>query len=351
MSTLNVTNITGISNVTANNWTFSNSITVGNSTVNTSVNSTAVAFSGFVPVFSPGGRLTLAANTPVMTSSYSAQTSVYYTPYVHNMIPLWNGSTFIPTPFTELSQATTDSTKSPAAVANNNNYDVFVWNDSGTLRATRGPAWSNTTNRGTGAGTTELDRINGILVNKITITNGPSAGYGTYVGTVSCNTGNAIDFYLGGSASGGDPAKLLVWNMYNRLETYATVLDNGASYTYSTASTRVARNNTNNSVRFVTGLAEDVVHAMLHSRLDVPATSGAYGYDGISIDSTSSFTLYKRLAYSSTAGYTPAESIVGGPMGKYLGYHIIYSMESGDGTNSVTHNFSSGNTLRVTLLM
>jgi hypothetical protein len=60
--------------------------------------------------------------------------------------------------FTEMSQATTDATKSPAAVANSSVYDIFLMERfSGTLRATRGPAWSSDTSRGTGAGTSEID--------------------------------------------------------------------------------------------------------------------------------------------------------------------------------------------------
>jgi len=97
----------------------------------------------------PQGRVTLSTGAPVMTSTVSAATTVYYTPYNGNIVPIYNGAFFVNTPFTELSQATTDTTKSPAAVGTFGSatnvpalYDMFVWNDSGTIRCTRGPGWS-----------------------------------------------------------------------------------------------------------------------------------------------------------------------------------------------------------------
>src|SRR5207302_1105083 len=128
----------------------------------------AVRFPSFVSLpISPQGRLTLASGTPVMTSDQAAKTTVYYSPYVGQFVPIYDGTRFIATDTGgELSQATTDTTKSPAAVAANSNYDVFVWNDAGTVRATRGSAWTSDTARGTGAGTTELQRLNGIWTNK-----------------------------------------------------------------------------------------------------------------------------------------------------------------------------------------
>jgi hypothetical protein len=90
----------------------------------------------------PGGRLTLTSGTPVMSANVSAATTVYYTPYEGNYVPLYDGSSFVPTEFAELSQATTDATKSPAACVQDGNYDLFVWNDAGTLRCTRGPIWA-----------------------------------------------------------------------------------------------------------------------------------------------------------------------------------------------------------------
>ena len=81
-----------------------------------------------VTLIPPLGRLTLATATPVMTSSQAGRTTVYYTPFAGGMCPIYNGTSFTPTTFAELSQATTDAGKSPAAVVANSVYDAIeIW--------------------------------------------------------------------------------------------------------------------------------------------------------------------------------------------------------------------------------
>ncbi|MBU6163192.1 MAG: hypothetical protein KGO50_18930, partial [Myxococcales bacterium] len=146
---------------------------------------TALSGSGGGSVSPPQGRITLTTGTPVLTSTVSAATTVFYAPYSGRLVPLYSGSSFSMSDIGgELSQATTDSTKSPTACAANSNYDLFVWSDGGTFRCTRGPAWTSDTARGAGAGTTELVRVQGVLLNANNITNGPAAQRGTYVGTI-----------------------------------------------------------------------------------------------------------------------------------------------------------------------
>jgi hypothetical protein len=90
----------------------------------------------------PQGRLTLTSGVPVLTSDVTGAGTIYYTPYIGDFCPLFDGSsTWTMTQFTELSQALSDSAKSPAAAAAHECYDLFVWDDGGTKRCTRGPAW------------------------------------------------------------------------------------------------------------------------------------------------------------------------------------------------------------------
>jgi hypothetical protein len=46
---------------------------------------------------SPQGRLTLASATPVMSSTQSAKTTIYYTPYIGNLVPIYDGTNMVPT--------------------------------------------------------------------------------------------------------------------------------------------------------------------------------------------------------------------------------------------------------------
>ena len=142
----------------------------------------------------PQGRLTLQAATPVMTTTQSAKTTIFYTPYVGDQIGLYNGTAMVPTTFTELNNVTTASSTGkagPAAVAASSVYDLFVWSNAGTPTLTRGPAWTNDTTRSAG---TALVRVAGIYLNNAAITNGPAASRGTYVGTVRSNASAQIDW-------------------------------------------------------------------------------------------------------------------------------------------------------------
>ena len=209
----------------------------------------------------PGGRLTLTTDTPVLTSGVTGQTTVYYTPYRHASASLYDGTRWVRQTFTELSQTLADSTKSPAAAAVSSVYDVFLWDDAGTLRISRGPAWTSSTVRGTGAGTTELERLDGALVNKIAITNGPAARRGLYLGTIATNAtganGEMAMMFAPAAAAGGSNNRLDVWNNYNRVSVGSLCRDSTNTWTYSTATIRSANNSASNRVTVVIGQAED----------------------------------------------------------------------------------------------
>lgn len=267
----------------------------------------------------PQGRLTLTTATPVMTSSVSGATTVYYAPYVGRYVPIYNGSAWAMTDIGgELSQATTDSTKSPAACTTNSNYDLFVWSDSGTYRCTRGPAWSSDTARGTGAGTTELERIAGIYTNKVAITNGPAANRGTYVGTIRTNGSSQVDWILGGTAAGGTPASLHVWNMYNRVDVTAEIFNSTSSYTWTpgVATFRAANGTNNMRCSFVIGVRNDSVRAIYEA---VGNNSNAWMV-GVGIDRTTGFDSSIFYGAGTTAGIGIAER-------SYLGFHYAQAVE------------------------
>lgn len=314
----------------------------------------------------PQGRLTLTSGTPYLVSTVTAATTVYYTPAEGGLVPIYDGTNWSATTFAELSQATTDTTKSPAACAAYGNYDVFVWNDSGTLRATRGPVWTkaqtftvtiaspavftcaghgfyegmplvlsttgalptgltagttyfvistgltanafevsttvggaavntsgtqsgvhtatqNTTVRGSGAGTTELEFVNGILMNKNAITNGPGADRGVYVGTIRTNASSQVDMIFGGvGAGGGESCVIGIWNMYNRRTAAIVNLDNTASWNYTVATFRLkntAASTSANRILFLTGYQGDGIQVVLtqisqNSSANIARTSG-----------------------------------------------------------------------------
>ncbi|MDQ8730497.1 hypothetical protein [Bradyrhizobium sp. LHD-71] len=274
--------------------------------------------------FPPQGRLTLTSATPVMATDVAAATTVYYTPDVGDMVPLYNGTNVVPTVFTELSQSTTDATKSPDAVANNSNYDVFVWNDDGTLRATRGPAWSSATTRGTGVGTTELVRVKGVWLNAQAITKGPSAQRGTYVGTIRSNGSASIDWIFGGLAVGGKAGFFGVWNAYNRVTVATMVSDSTDVWTYGVDGVwRAANNSSTIRVSAVRGFDVDGITADYAS--SAVAGSGAAARVGVGLDSTTAFSGATGTWALSTVS-APIRGCYAGLMG--TGWHFVSAIET-----------------------
>lgn len=278
----------------------------------------------------PQGRLTLTSGTPVLTSTVSAATTVYYTPYVGNLIPLYDGTNMIPTAFAEVSQATTDTTKSPAAVVASKIYDVFCWSDSGTNRCTRGPAWTSSTTRGY-----TLTMTNGILLNTSAITNGPAALRGTWVGTIGSNGTSTIDWILGGTGAGGVASTLYVWNAYNRVIVSTTVSDNNGSWSIAANTIQSMDASTANRISYLTGAAEDAYTCQINAM----TKPGASGFSGVACgyDSTTAIsgTNYLSGNNSNSAGGAATFTTTS------FGAHFFQALDVNNGANAAT-NYGNG---------
>lgn len=281
----------------------------------------------------PGGRLTLTTGVPVLTAAVSGAGTIYYTPYEGQYVPLYDGTKFVPTDMGgELSQALTDNTKSPAAVANNTCYDLFVWNDAGTIRCTRGPGWNTGTARGTGGGTTELVRVKGILLNANAITNGPAAQRGTYVGTIRTNGTATVDWSTGSATAGGGAANIGIWNMYNRRPVSIEVIDSTASWAYTTATNRALNGSNGNRVSIVCGLAEDGIDLTLMTRMTAAAVGGSMIFQ-IGVNSTTGSGGPNATAKVTDAKWSGTVT-VGHRQALPLGFNFFQAIEQGDGTNA-----------------
>jgi len=246
----------------------------------------------------PQGRLTLVTQTPVMTASAAGIGSIFYTPYVGDKIPLYDGVNWLMTPFSELTCLTTDTAKNPAAIGASKVNDWFVWNDAGTVRLSHGPDWTNDTTR---SGGTALTRLNGTWLNSLAITNGPGALRGTYVGTTRSNASSQLDWIQGSSAVSGGAAFLGVWNCYNRVTASTVVQDTTTNWTAGSGVTRPLNNSTTNRISAVFGLPEEVV--IVNSVISGRSPTGHISA-GIGVNSTTVMS----GAYSGnalTSGNTP----------------------------------------------
>jgi hypothetical protein len=283
----------------------------------------------------PQGRLTFLSGTPVMTGDVNGGTTVYYTPYVGQWVSIWNGSAWLVVDSGgELSQALTDTTKSPAAAAAYSIYDMFIWSDGGTIRCTRGPAWASSTIRAL-----PLQRMAGLLTNSGDIVNGPRANFGTYVGTILTDGAALVTFLNGGAAVGGSQAWISLWNMYNRIFWQGAVIDTTTSWVYSTAAWRPANGSNYNRVTYVSGMPEDPIDARYVCEvLTANSAATALGYVGVGVDSTTTPTGLNTGMGSSSGNtmniFAPALAASNASPG--IGRHFIQALENSPQSQPMT---------------
>lgn len=136
-----------------------------------------------------GGRLTLESGNPVSTTDQTTKSTLYYTPYNHNIVGLYDGTSWIPVEFSEVSLSLTGLTSGKP-------FDVFGYINSGSL-ALESLVWTNDTTRATA-----LSRQNGVLVK-----NGDATR--RYLGS----------FYTTGTGTTEDSlSNRFVYNEYNRVD-------------------------------------------------------------------------------------------------------------------------------------
>ena len=292
-----------------------------------------------------------------MTTSQTAQQTLYYAPYNGAYCPVYNGTQQQLYQFTSSSSDTVGQSLSLAGSANwttQTLYDVFYAYVGGTLFFGTGPAWTNTTTR-----SASLALYNGVQTNSasMTLRTGAAAtqtvpaNQGTYLGTIYTSAAGQISFTFGGAASGGSAGLLGVWNMYNRVNVGTTVTDSGTSYTYALATIRQARGSTGNQVQFVSGLAEDSIQTG-YTFAGFPAAVVVAGQTmGIGLDATSSFTSAPFLVQAPNTAQAEFSGSVFYGIAPQIGFHTVSANEKADGTNSSNFDGTSTNQLTFSLRM
>lgn len=211
----------------------------------------------------PQGYLNLvgqASGDVIQTGDVVGAATVYYSPYNGNTLPIWNGSVFRTVTFSELT-----ATLTAAGSASSSIQDSCVFSNNGVPTLATGPAWTTAAagagNRGSGAGSAQITRLQGIWVNAVSITgyNGLSsftipANQCTIVGSLSIDaSAGQVSAYR----SYGTSRKFGVWNFYNRQQIYLKAGDPTGSWSYPTNAIRAANGNGANSVEIFSGLPEE----------------------------------------------------------------------------------------------
>lgn len=281
----------------------------------------------------PGGRLTLESGVPVSTTDQTSKTTIYYTPYVHNVISLWNGSNWVPTRFTETSLAL-------GTLTSGANYDVFGFLSSGAL-ALEMLVWTNNTARATA----------------VTLQDGRY-----------CKSGDKTRLYLGtfrttsttttedsGFNSKTAARKRFVWNAYNRVRRVVSIEEDTASWTYaSPGNTRQVRASADNQVEAICGLAGEATIDLVAALTGSINVLGASTWTQIGYDSTTAAGVYAASSY--TASYsggvgTPLFIFAALKMPMELGYHYWAWLEGHAGTASTATYYGTSGSIRVSQLL
>lgn len=218
--------------------------------------STAASLNVLLRGLTPGGRLTTESGVPVSTADRTAQSTLYYTPFVHDQIVLWTGQEWRAVVFTETALALSGMTA-------NRPHDVFGYLSGGVL-ALELLAWTSDTVRATGV----------------------SLQDGRY-----CETGDKTRLLLGTiyatAATTTDDALVnrFVGNLYNLVDRVARG-SSSTSHTYTTATTREINGGTSvTRARWVEPLGGRAVTGALSANLT--ATGSAVGHVGLSFNATS----------------------------------------------------------------
>jgi len=167
-----------------------------------------------------GGRLTTESGVPVSTSDRSSQSTIYYTPSTSSygaVIALYNGASWYYLPWTSDPSITFTG---PTAITSGTLYDVFAYNNSGTL-AIEILAWSSTTARAT-----SITNTNGVWLKSTDTTR-------RLVGTIEASGTNTVE---------DSTSKRYVSNIDNLADRKLFSVNNNSSWTYNAASYRESNN-------------------------------------------------------------------------------------------------------------
>lgn len=253
------------------------------------------------------GRLTLTSGTAVTTSDVTAATSIYFTPYNGNLLGLYNGTAWELWSFTEL-------TLSLSGLTLGKNYDVFVYDSSGTLTL-EAVVWTDDTTRATA-----LTTQDGIYVKSGTTTK-------RYLGTfrTTGTTGQCED----------SAVKRFVYNAYNKVSRALLRQESASSWNYTSATVRQVNGSTANQVEVVVGLQDTRVQ-LNGVNLASQASSVATLLAGIGENSTTTI---------STNGISGRETCVVGAfiqmVSSYnntprVGYSFLAWLEGGQAAGTTT---------------
>ena len=247
------------------------------------------------------GRLTLESGVPISTSDQTSKTTIYYTPYNGNRISIYDGTNWSTYTFTQLSLAL-------GTLTSGLNYDVFVYNNSGTLTLETA-AWTNDTTRAT-----SLTLTNGVYLKT-------GASTRRYLGTFRTTSTTTTEDSL---------SKRYLWNFNNKVLRSLYLYMYSGSHTYN-GNAREWNNGTSiTRLQFLTGIDGETFIANGYAAI----TSGGFPCNAyFGVDSTTaqfgSTTTDDRAAVFTRRSLTTAGQV-------NAGYHYMTFIQSTESAGTST---------------
>lgn len=278
--------------------------------------------------------------TLTWATGMTGATTIYYQSFGGGQnVPVWLGTSFGAESIgSGLSLALDSNSGHTGYQASGNIYDIFAAMNGSTLVIGTGPAWSSTTARGTGAGTTQLAQESGIWVNAnaITLRYGNSSGNtlsvpadeATYLGSMYATANGQTSLNLGCYLEPGGANNVAgLYNAYHQMRTPFCEGDSTSSWSYTTATWRAADNSTSNRITFLDGLGAAPIGGSYSALVEADST-------GIDIDSSTVTPMLIATAPASLKSQIVGDYI-GPPM---LGLHYLQAMELGTTSGLITGN-------------
>lgn len=301
--------------------------------------------------FQPGGRLTFQSATPVMFTNQLAQQIIYYAPYQHNLVPIYNGSTVQMYQFTSSLSDQVGLQLNMAGSANwplGTLFDVFVTLNGGVPTLCTGPAWSGLNTR-----SLTLSVFGGFLTNtgattmriSAAATIPVAANQATFVGTFVTSANGQSQWQFGGRAATGIAGTFYLCNYYNPVM-FSSLSGDSTSYTYSSGTIRGAHNATNMGANFIQCSSERSFFASDIANVILTASIGANCTTGIGIQSTTTYSQFS-LAQAWSANGINTFLTTSALCASNTGWTTINSLESGDASSTTTFNTQANHNLWV----
>lgn len=279
-----------------------------------------------------GGRLTLVSGDPLSEADTVGASTVYLTPALTNLTELYNGSGWTRYTFAELTLGLV------ASHLADNNYDVWEFDNGGSLQIGTGPSWADGAAagsdyaRGTGAGSTELEMIEGRIVNKVamTVRNGAT----TYaVAARAARLRGTIRMTANGQTE-DSKSKRFVSNLHNAEPRPMQRSDTTDSWAYSTATWRMANGSNLNRVQYVQCVAGRKTRASVLALVYNSTTTYQNAAVGIGINSATINHANITIGAVANNRFVPCSAHYQGFPG--IGHRVLNWIEMGAGADTQT---------------